>query len=54
MNDYGESFCLTLPTNDPVLAVIAESAGINRICIDIERLDKRERQPEDSARISDH
>jgi 2-keto-3-deoxy-L-rhamnonate aldolase RhmA len=54
MNNYGESFCLTLPTNDPVLAVIAESAGINRICIDIERLGKRERQPEDSARISDH
>ena len=54
MQTYGDTFCLTLVTNRPAFAIVAENAGINRICIDLERIGKRERQSEFNARISDH
>ena len=54
MQTYGNSFSLTFLTNKPAFAIVAEDAGIDRICIDLERIGKRERQPELNARISDH
>jgi hypothetical protein len=53
---YGESFALTLFTDDPALAVRADAAGVDRIGPDLERLGKQERQGglAGSHRISDH
>jgi 2-keto-3-deoxy-L-rhamnonate aldolase RhmA len=48
-------FLLTLISRDPELIRVADSAGIDRVGIDIERLGKRERQADvPNARISDH
>jgi 4'-phosphopantetheinyl transferase EntD len=51
---YGEDFVLTLFTNDVELAKRAEAAGINRIGLDLEILDKAARQQHLSTWISDH
>ena len=51
---FGHDFCLTLLTKDPRLAAEADSAGVNRIGVDLERLGKAERQPSPDSRISDH
>jgi 2-keto-3-deoxy-L-rhamnonate aldolase RhmA len=39
-------FVLTLWTDDPALALEADRAGVDRIGLDLERLGKRERQPD--------
>jgi hypothetical protein len=39
-----DAFVLTLWTNDPLLAVRADAAGIDRVGVDLERLGKAERQ----------
>jgi hypothetical protein len=51
---FGESFRLTLLTDDPDLAERADIAGVHQIGVDLERLGKKDRQPSSSARISDH
>lgn len=51
---YGDTFCLTLFTNNPELAVRAEQAGVDRIGIDLEHLGKHARQGGRNAWISDH
>jgi hypothetical protein len=51
---FGYNFCLTLITNDVVLAANADRAGVNRIGIDLEYLGKAERQPGEDARLSRH
>ncbi len=51
---FGETFSLTLVTNDPVVASLGDRAGINHIGLDFETLGKLERQPEAGAWISDH
>jgi len=49
------AFILTAITNDPALAALADAAGIDRVGVDIERLNKRARQGHiATARISDH
>jgi hypothetical protein len=48
------AFILTAITSDPALAARADAAGIDRIGVDIERLNKRARQGHAAARISDH
>jgi len=45
---------LSLITNNPALANLAEDAGIDRIFIDLERLDKAERQVDRGLFLSDH
>jgi hypothetical protein len=45
---------LSLITNNPVLANLAEDAGIDRIFIDLERLGKAERQVDRGLFLSDH
>lgn len=45
---------LSLITNNPVLANVAEDAGIDRIFIDLERLGKPERQLNRGLFLSDH
>ena len=55
MARFGEEFRFTLITNDPALAARADAAGVDRIGVDIERLNKSGRQGHiASARISDH
>ena len=51
---YGEDFVLTLFTNDVELAKRADAAGINRIGLDLEILDKAARQQHLNTWISDH
>src|SRR5689334_5250205 len=51
---FGETFCLTLITNDAELAACADRAGVDRIGIDLEYLGKAERQPSVDARLSRH
>lgn len=48
-------FVLTAITNDPMLAERVSAAGVDRVGIDIERLNKQARQGQlPAARISDH
>lgn len=54
MLSYGERFILTLFTNDPLLAAQADTAGIDRIGIDLETIGKRQRQGHLNTWISDH
>ena len=52
---FGDSFTLTLVTDDPDQAAQADAAGVDRIGIDIERLGKAGRQAADKkSRISTH
>jgi hypothetical protein len=51
---FGDSFCLTLLTDDPALAAIADRAGVDRIGLDLERLGKAERQAGEDTRLSEH
>jgi hypothetical protein len=51
---YGQSFRLTLLTDDPALAAEADMAGVARIGVDIDRLGKAERQARMPARQSTH
>jgi hypothetical protein len=51
---FGDDFSLTLLTSDPRLAAEGDTAGVNRIGVDLERLGKAERQPGLASRISDH
>jgi hypothetical protein len=48
------AFILTAITSDPGLAGRADAAGVDRVGVDIERLNKRARQGDVNARISDH
>ncbi len=54
MQNYGSNFVLTLFTNNPDLAKAANTAGINRIGLDLERMGKAHRQDAGKAWISDH
>src|SRR3954462_921153 len=55
MARFGDEFRFTLITNDPVVAARAGAAGLDRIGVDIERLNKAGRQGHiATARISDH
>ena len=54
MQDFGDSFCLTLLTSDPALATAADRAGVDRVGLDFERLDKAARQAGHDTRLSDH
>ena len=54
MQDFGDSFCLTLLTSDPALAAEADRAGVDRVGLDFERLDKAARQAGHDTRMSDH
>lgn len=51
---YGSTFVLTLFTASPVLARLADAAGVDRIGIDLETLGKRSRQGHTQTWISDH
>jgi len=51
---FGDTFCLTLITNDAALAATADRAGVNRIGIDLEYLGKAERQAGQHMRFSRH
>ena len=51
---FGDEFCLTLITSDPALAAEAEAAGVDRIGVDLERLDKAARQAQQDTRLSEH
>jgi len=51
---YGNNFVLTLYTNNPDLARAGDSAGINRIGLDLERIGKKRRQDASKAWISNH
>jgi hypothetical protein len=51
---FGDTFCLTLITNDAGLTANADRAGVNRIGIDLEYLGKAERQPNPDTRLSRH
>ncbi|KAB2970742.1 hypothetical protein [Zoogloea sp.] len=51
---YGERFVLTLFTRDAALAAEADRAGVDRIGVDLERLDKDARQGGLATWISDH
>lgn len=52
--NLGDRFCFTLFTNDAALAAEADSAGIDRVGLDLERLGKIERQGGMGRWISDH
>src|SRR3954463_16776304 len=55
MARFGDEFRFTLITNDPVVGARADAAGVDRIGVDIERLNKAGRQGHiATARISDH
>lgn len=54
MASFGDEFRLTLVTNDPVTALHADAAGVDRIGIDLERLGKAERQAGRDSRLSAH
>jgi citrate lyase beta subunit len=49
---FGERFQLTLLTSDPALAAAADAAGIQRVGVDLERLNKAARQAGAENRIS--
>jgi 2-keto-3-deoxy-L-rhamnonate aldolase RhmA len=51
---YGSEFVLTLFTNDPVLASVADRAGVDRVGVDLERIGKTARQGHLATWISDH
>jgi HpcH/HpaI aldolase/citrate lyase family protein len=51
---YGDTFSLTMLTNDPAVARSGDRAGIDHIGLDFETLGKRIRQPEPGAWVSDH
>ena len=51
---FGSEFVLTLFTNNPKLASLADEAGIDRIGLDLERFGKDQRQDKSSCWISDH
>jgi hypothetical protein len=51
---FGDEFCLTLITDDPILAAEADEAGVERIGLDLERLGKAERQAGENTRLSEH
>ncbi|MGC2458594.1 MAG: hypothetical protein WA435_11440 [Gallionellaceae bacterium] len=51
---YGSQFILTLFTNDPELARIADLAGVDRIGVDLECIGKETRQGHLTTWISDH
>jgi hypothetical protein len=51
---FGDEFRLTLITNDPVLAALADAAGVDRVGVDLERLGKAERQAAEDTRLSEH
>src|SRR5687767_8291754 len=48
------SVVLTLWTDDPAVASAADRAGVDRIGPDLERLGKRERQPDPTFWLSPH
>ncbi len=52
--EFGNTFSLTLLTDDPVVAGRADLAGVDHIGLDFETLDKRDRQPQPGAWISHH
>ncbi|MEO8346910.1 MAG: aldolase/citrate lyase family protein [Betaproteobacteria bacterium] len=52
--DYGSRFRLTLVTNDPQRASLADEAGVNSIGVDLEKLGKLSRQEGHCTRLSDH
>ena len=52
--EFGDTFSLTLLTDDPVVAGRADLAGVDHIGLDFETLDKRDRQPQPGAWISHH
>ena len=54
MDRFGDHFRFTLITNDPKLAAKADSSGINRIGLDLERVGKAERQARHDTRLSQH
>lgn len=54
MTSFGDKFCLTLITNDPVLAASADRCGVNRVGVDLEYLGKTDRQQGHDTRHSDH
>ena len=51
---FGEAFTLTLLTDDPALAVIADRAGVQRIGVDLESIGKAARQRGYDTRLSTH
>jgi citrate lyase beta subunit len=51
---FGSAFCLTLLTDDPLLARRADRAGVQRIGVDLETLGKAERQAGHDTRLSRH
>lgn len=51
---FGNQFCLTLLTNDPILAAKADLANINRIGLDLECHKKAQRQAGHDVRLSHH
>ncbi|MGD1097496.1 MAG: aldolase/citrate lyase family protein [Bryobacteraceae bacterium] len=52
--EFGESFCLTMITNDPRLAACADQAGVNRVGVDLEYMGKAERQAGHDTRLMRH
>src|SRR5688572_4273904 len=51
---FGDTFTLTLLTDDPVLAVEADRAGVQRIGVDLETLGKAAHQRGHDTRLSSH
>jgi len=51
---YGSDMVLTLFTDDPALAGVADRAGVDRIGIDMEQIGKADRQRHLRTWISDH
>jgi len=54
LKSFGDEFCLTLITDDPVLAANADCGGVDRIGLDLERLGKADRQSDLDTRQSKH
>ena len=52
--DEAPGIVLTLWTDDPVRAQDADRAGVDRVGVDLERLGKRERQPDPGLWLSTH
>jgi len=52
--NFGDTFRLTLITEDATLAARADEAGVDRIGVDLERLGKAERQAGEDTRLSEH
>lgn len=51
---YSSDFVLTLFTNDPALAAVADKGGVDRIGVDVEQIGKGARQGHLATWISDH